>query len=710
MDYRANQRIVLPVLINLFVAGLLLSAGGATWPGATKPVTWMTPGNAGQPKALAGLLPAAGATVRLGPIDAAAIERAQALNPSAGKGVLQTGVRRKLPQAVDLGGAGGKTGAAAGAAQALNLVVEGAFAVRVRLSNVDLPDGAQVIVYNTDNPSEQVGPYTAAYVLGRDEFWTETVFSPHVTVVLQPGPAALRLPRARVAEVVHIYRDLAQLMQPKVGACHQDITCYPDWTNTARGVAGIGSINEVGSLWCTGCLLNDQDPYTFEDYFMTANHCIGNQAKADTTEYYWFYQSAYCNGPVPSPSAVPRTGGGADYLAGLSRSAGNDFAFLYLRLPAPGGVTYAGWTTTAPGPGHVLTGIHHPDGSYKRISFGLSTGSTPNYWSIRWQLGVTEPGSSGSPIFNPAQLFIGQLWGGDSSCENPAGIDQYGRFDVSYPIVKAWLEKTPVPCVTWGWAQTGPVPADYDGDGKADVAVFNPYDGTWYVMFSSGGTLVGGSGGWAGTRAGPADYDGDKKADFAVYYPAAGNWYVAYSAGGYLIGQNWGWSGAEPVPADYDGDGKTDLAVFDPAVGNWYVAYSAGGAPLMGFNWGWAGTTPVPADYDGDKKADLAVYHQPSGTWYIKYSSGATPLVGGSWGWSAAVPVPQDYDGDGRTDIAVFHQALGNWYIIYSSGAAPLVGGNWGWSVTAPVPRDYNGDKKADFAVFYQLRGRWYIK
>jgi hypothetical protein len=203
-------------------------------------------------------------------------------------------------------------------------------------------------------------------------------------------------------------------------------------------VAGIGTVGDVGYLWCTGTLLNNYKS-DFTDYFLTAHHCVGNQTEADSTEYYWFYQTSVCNGTPPSPSSVARTGQGADFLAGSDDATGNDFAFMRLRQVTPGGVRYAGWSTADPGTGAAVASIHHPDGDYKRISYGTQTGVDANYRFVRWSMGVMEPGSSGSPLFNDSRQVIGQLWGGESSCAEPTLEDEYGRFEKTYPSISQWL-------------------------------------------------------------------------------------------------------------------------------------------------------------------------------------------------------------------------------------------------------------------------------
>src|SRR5262249_47076594 len=148
--------------------------------------------------------------------------------------------------------------------------------------------------------------------------------------------------------------------------CHNDVSCFPNWANEAAGVARISFVERGNTFLCTGCLLASS-AQTGAEYFLTANHCIENQTVASTLEFFWFYQTSSCNGPAPSVSEVPHTSGGADRLAG---STGSDFAFLRLKHPAPAGVFFLGWSLDQPTQGETLTCIHHPDGSFKRISFG----------------------------------------------------------------------------------------------------------------------------------------------------------------------------------------------------------------------------------------------------------------------------------------------------------------------------------------------------
>lgn len=252
--------------------------------------------------------------------------------------------------------------------------------------------------------------------------------------------------------------------------------------------------------------------------------------------------------------------------------------------------------------------------------------------------------------------------------------------------------------------------SDFDGDGRADLAVYWPNGGQWTVRQSADATTMDESFGWNAVAPCAGDFDGDGFRDLAVYHPATGSWYIRQSRDGALFEGGaipFGWSAAYPVAGDYDGDGRTDLAVYWPAGGTWYVRLSSGGTLTQG--WGWADAIPVPEDYDGDGKTDIAVYWPTGGRWFIRKSTGGQDVI--DWGWSAALPQPADYDGDGKADIAVYHPATGSWYV--RSATATMMWGapiSWGWSAAAPVADDYDGDGQADIAVYHQGAGRWYVR
>ncbi len=394
------------------------------------------------PRSIAAGIGNAAAPVRLPAVNLADIQAEDDARDPVDK-ALRIGIFRELPVPVAAARAKSTLGgwiAMPDGGHIWRLVVESpeAIGIRVHLAELALPDGCEITAYSTLEPSQMRGPYSSGTLDGREAFWTGTVFAESVTVegYCPPGVSLDKI-SLTADRLIHIYRD--PVSKAKEGNCHNDVTCYPAWGSVRNGVAGIGSVGDSGYLWCTGCLLNDQAPSTFIDYFMTANHCVASQSEADDTEFYWFYQSSSCNGSPPNIASVPSTDGGAVYLAGRTYAAANDFSFLRLRTASPGGVTYAGWSVATPSSSETLTGIHHPDGAYKRISFGNREASDANYWFVHWSSGVTEPGSSGSPLFNASQQFIGQLYGGYSACGDPDGIDDYGRFNVSYPYISRWL-------------------------------------------------------------------------------------------------------------------------------------------------------------------------------------------------------------------------------------------------------------------------------
>ncbi|HEY0545157.1 MAG TPA: FG-GAP-like repeat-containing protein [Pyrinomonadaceae bacterium] len=247
---------------------------------------------------------------------------------------------------------------------------------------------------------------------------------------------------------------------------------------------------------------------------------------------------------------------------------------------------------------------------------------------------------------------------------------------------------------------------DFDGDGKADVSVFRPSSGYWYISNSADNSFRATPFGASGDRITPGDYDGDGKADTAVFRPSNGAWYILNSSDGSFRSQQFGQAGDVPATGDYDGDGKSDICVFRPSAGTFYLLYSSDNS-FHFQQWGANGDAPVGGDYDGDGKADFAIFRPSSGTFYILQSSNSS-VRGQQFGSNGDKPVAGDFDGDGKTDLAVYRPTTGGWYVLQSSDNS-VRGIAWGASGDVPVAADYDGDGKWDVAVFRPASGAFYI-
>lgn len=267
---------------------------------------------------------------------------------------------------------------------------------------------------------------------------------------------------------------------------------------------------------------------------------------------------------------------------------------------------------------------------------------------------------------------------------------------------------------------------DFDGDGRADVAVTRFGAGgsaDWFVHRSSDSGLFATNWGFFSSDAFlPGDFDGDGKADVNVWRSGASAvFHRLHSSNGVYVGTQWGTIGDDPkVVGDYDGDARSDHAVYrvgatTNAQSVWYAQLSSNGSLLampFGANDGAGGDTAAQGDYDGDGRADFGVRRRVGGvgTFYLQQTTAGFTTV--PWGLGIDSVVPGDWDGEGKDDIAVVRNESGTlvWYIRPSASPASLVAIVWGLSGDYLVPADYDGDGKTDCAVWRPSVGTFYIR
>ncbi len=361
----------------------------------------------------------------------------------------------------------------------------GAQGLRIGLLVEKLPDAAVVRVFGPQDATEHVysGQQINALLalnLSKDGpgaessiWWAPLVEGERVVLALDlpPGetPSSLRVSVPKLSYFVESPRQLAggnaaKLSPGSSGSCNIDATCYSSWSNERKATAHMVFQSGDGGYVCTGTLLNDAAS-SGTPYFLTAYHCISQQTEASSLQTHWFAESSACNASSTSSAYTVRSGGAQL----LQASQSTDTSFMRLNSAPPPGVYFAGWHAGTPRVGWSLTGIHHPGGDLKKISFGavasfsecttlsgdsgfscsVSNSSSGRFVGVRWSSGVTEGGSSGSSVWATipgasSPRIIGQLYGGGSKCSAPSKLDQYGRLDLAYEAgLKTWLGAAP---------------------------------------------------------------------------------------------------------------------------------------------------------------------------------------------------------------------------------------------------------------------------
>ncbi len=296
--------------------------------------------------------------------------------------------------------------------------------------------------------------------------------------------------------------------------CEVNIAC-PEGDNYRDVEKSVVRINvKLGAFegWCTGTLINNtaQD---FKPYILTNEHCgiIGgsfvDSGDLSKWEFFFNYQSLGCSNPSSESELNFTRITGSELLARSDDNGGDfgsDFALLNLTdtssFKALANPYFAGWNraNTAPASG---VSIHHPEGDIKKIStfsrsesseFGGSVSHT--HWKVWWDAtvtnhGVTEPGSSGGPLFDAQGLFVGGLTGGSASCSNNSAPDWYGKFSYSWDQngstenrkLEPWLDPVNSGAFVLGGAYRGDSIISGPDEGEIELAPNPTSDGLVFL-------------------------------------------------------------------------------------------------------------------------------------------------------------------------------------------------------------------------------------
>ena len=338
----------------------------------------------------------------------------------------------------------------------MSYVSEGAYSLNFMFQRFKIPEGAKLYVYSNDK-KDLLRPFTHHNNNPEEILGTWLVEGNHAWIeYYQPANVVGEL-KLTIGSVIHGYRT-AESYQKALGDsgdCNQDVDC--DITPSGADPYGIDNVKEnvkksagmlvTGSTgFCSGSLVNNTNN-DGTPYFLTANHCSGGEA-GWAFRFNWRSPTPSCSTTASSPNgSFDQTVSGSTVRM---RSDESDTELVEITdasfFNGNPDVVFAGWNrskTTVP---NVNIGIHHPSGDIQKVcreddgafrtTASFNGNGNAKMWRIEeWELGVTEPGSSGSPLFNELGQIIGVLSGGLAACtgtSNNGQYDIYGRFGVAW--------------------------------------------------------------------------------------------------------------------------------------------------------------------------------------------------------------------------------------------------------------------------------------
>ncbi len=313
-----------------------------------------------------------------------------------------------------------------------------------------MPAGGTLLLYSPDR-KRFIGPFSTADNEAHGQLWTPVLPGEEIVLEVQMPENERTALQLHLKTVHHDFMGFSELLS---GACNLDVVCgaADGWEIVDRYRDAIQSVAVYGfggTTFCTGVLVNNTQN-DCKPYFITANHCGVSAANAPSMVVYWNFQQSICREIGTPISGGIGDGSLSDFNTGAILRANYALTDVTLvELDDPVSVTanayFAGWSRSPELPADTVLCVHHPGTEEKRISFQFDgvytgergTGPTPvpggNYLIVAgWDVGTTEGGSSGAPLFDKEQRIIGQLFGGSASCNNRGGYDAFGWFRSSW--------------------------------------------------------------------------------------------------------------------------------------------------------------------------------------------------------------------------------------------------------------------------------------
>jgi len=304
-----------------------------------------------------------------------------------------------------------------------------------------------------------MGPFTPSDNEEHNQLWTPIIEQEECVVEINLPESSKENLQIEIGKINHAFLDVAALLS---GSCNLDVICgaadgFPQVDNNRDIIRSAAMYSLNGFETCSGALINNAR----EDctpYYLTADHCGVSAGNAPSIVVYWNYENSVCRQPNSAASGQGGDGSTTTFNTGSVRRAtyGNsDFTLVELddAVEETANAYFAGWNREDIAPTSAV-GIHHPNLEEKRISFeddacsvtGYGGPGTTHIQVSDWDVGTTEGGSSGSPLFDQNKRLVGQLTGGGAACGNDQP-DWYGRMAVNWEgggtpesRMKDWLD------------------------------------------------------------------------------------------------------------------------------------------------------------------------------------------------------------------------------------------------------------------------------